>query len=146
MSAFDPLRTLARLRQKSGMSRWILVLLALGIGVAVPAAYSILYSRLAERPLDLKSDVDLVNIIVVAAPYLLLALLGVRKRLPWAVALTLTLSLWAYWLHSTVSYRWHPDGSGVDMGTIFLILTSWVWITLAAFAVDTVQQYISSRC
>ena len=127
------------------MSRWILTLLALGIGVAVPAGYSVFYSRLAQLPFKLGNDVDLLNVLIVAAPFLLLAIFGVRKLVPWAVALALTLGLWGYWLHRTVSYQWHPDGSGVDMGTIFLILTSWVWISLAAFAADAIQQYTSAR-
>jgi len=88
---------------------------------------------------------DVANVIVVAGPYLLLALLGVKKLVPWAVALALTLSLWSYSLLRTINYRWEPDGSGVDMGTAFLILTSWLWITLAAFPADAVQQYVSSR-
>ena len=73
------------------MSRWILIILALGIGVAVPAAYSVLYSILAQRPLALSEDVDLVNVLIVAAPYIFLSLFGVRSLLAWAVALALTL-------------------------------------------------------
>ena len=127
------------------MNRWKLILVAFGIGVAVPASYSLLNSVLSHQPLELGSDVDLVNVLVVAAPYLLLALFGVRSILPWAVALVLTLSLWATWLHSTVTYRWHPDGSGVNMGTIFLILASPFIISIVAFAVDAVQQWRSPR-
>ena len=145
VSAFDPLRTLEALRQKSLMTRWILVIIAAAIGVAVPAISSLLYSILAQRPLELARDVDLEIVLVVAAPYLLLGMVGVRKVLPWAVALSLTLSLWAYSLQSSVSYRWHPDGSGVDLLTGFLILSSFLWITFAAFAVHAVQQYVSTR-
>jgi hypothetical protein len=143
MSAFDPLRTLAGLRQNTQMSRWIPVLLALGVGVAVPAAYSVLHSVLAQRPLALGSDVDLVTVLIVAFPYLLLSLLGVRSWLPWIVSLALTVSVWAKWLHSTVTYQWHPDGSGADFGSLFLIYGSPVIISVAAFAVDAVQQW---RC
>lgn len=126
------------------MRRFVLVLFAMLIGVAVPAAYSVLYSLLAHRPLDLSSDVDLVNVAIVAGPYLLLALFGVKQIVPWVVALALTLLLWAHWLNSTVSYRWHPDGSGADVGTAFLIMTSWLWISLAAFGIHALQRHASS--
>ena len=141
---FPPIADISGLRQNERMSRWTLALLALGIGVAVPAGYSVFYGLLAQRPLMLGNDVNVVNVLIVAAPFLLLAIVGARKVVPWAVALALTLGLWGYWLHRTVTYQWHPDGSGVDMGTIFLILTSWIWISLTAFAADAIQQYASS--
>jgi hypothetical protein len=127
------------------MSRWILFIMSLGIGVAVPAGYSVLYSVLAHRPLALGEDVNAVNVLIVAAPYLFLSLFGVRTLLPWAAALTLTLSLWIGWLDSTVSYARHPDGSGVDMFTIALVFASPFIISITAFAVDAVQQWASAR-
>ena len=145
MSAFDPLRTFGGLRQEADMHRWKLFALATAVGVAVPAAYSVLYSVLTHQPLALGRDVDAVNVVIVAAPYLLLALLRVSSILPWAVALGLTVSVWGMWLHSTVTYKWHPDGSGVDFGTIFLIFASPIFISIVAFAVDAFQQWHSAR-
>jgi hypothetical protein len=61
------------------------------------------------------------------------------------VALVMTLSLWAMWLNSTVSYALHPDGSGVDMGTIFLIFISPVVISIAAFGVEALRRSTAAR-
>ena len=54
--------------------------LALGMGVAVVAAENILFSLLTGRPLGFAADVEPITVAIVAAPFLILALLGAVAR------------------------------------------------------------------
>ena len=145
-AAGDPPHDAARdapfrlLREIGRMSRRWLLLVALLIGVVVVAADDFLFSVLTGRPLSFASDVEPVNALVVAIPYLVLALAGARRVPPWAVGLALTLSLWGYGLYDGVSYQWHPDGSGADIGLGLIMLASPVFITAAVLAVHFVQR------
>ena len=94
------------------------------------AAESGLFSLLTGRPLNLAEEwgVFLVQMLIVAAPFGLLAILGIASRLPWLVGLALTISLWGYVLFEGVSYQWHPDGSGANIGLGLFMLVSPVFI------------------
>ena len=122
------------------VTRLRLLLLALVIGIAIIAAEGVLYSAITQRTWNLFRDLDPWRVGIVATPYVVLALLRVRRLLPWAVALVLTLSLWGYWLYSTVSFSLHPDGSGVDMGGALLLLASPLVISAVAVAIHFAQQ------
>src|SRR3954470_20444218 len=127
------------------MSRSWLLAAALAIGVFVVAADAILFSALTGRPLSFASDVEPVNAIIVAIPYLALALSGARRALPWLVGLALTLSLWGYYLYEGVSYQWHPDGSGTDIGLGLIMLASPLFISAVVLAIHVVQRRAPDR-
>lgn len=121
------------------MNRLWLVLAALGIGAAVVAAEDLLFSLLTGRPLSFAADVQPVSALFVALPFLVLAITGARTRLPWLVGLALTLGLWGYFLNAGVSYQWHPDGSGVNIGLAFIMLASPLVFTPILLAVHMLQ-------
>jgi hypothetical protein len=121
-------------------TRLKLLLLAFFIGGAVGGGESALYAALTHHPWSVSSDLDFWTVPIIATPYIVLALLPARRILPWAIALTLTLSLWSYWLYSTVSYNLHPDGSGVDMGGALLLLSSPLVISAIALGAHFAQQ------
>jgi hypothetical protein len=123
------------LREIGRMSRGWLLLAALLIGVAVVATEDILFSLLTSRALTFASDVEPANAAVVAMPYVALALAGARRWQPWALGLGLTLSLWGYFLFEGVSYQWHPDGSGANIGLGLIMLASPLFISPAVIAV-----------
>lgn len=103
--------------------------LALAIGPAVVIGEALAFSALTDRPLDWApaGEVRLVQIAIVAAPFLLLSLAGTRDRLPWLVALALTLALWGYSLFDSVRYQWSGDRSGANIGLGLIMLASpWV--------------------
>lgn len=104
------------------------------------AIESVLFTVLTGRPLVFASDVEPVNAMLVAAPYLVLALTGARRVLPWIVGLAMTLSLWGYALYSGVSYRWDPDGSGANIGLGLMMLASPFIIAPIVLGVHVLQR------
>jgi hypothetical protein len=141
----QPLRPAGLLPSRQRMARarpigrgW-LALAAIGIGIAVVALEDILFGLLTGRRIGFAMDVEPVNAFIAAIPFLILAALGARTLLPWLAGLALTLAAWAYVLIEGVSYQWHPDGSGADIGLgiamIFLVpplisaacIGAWAW-------------------
>lgn len=108
--------------------------------LAVVATEDILFSLLTGRPLVFASDVEPVVTVIVAIPYLALAFAGARTLLPWLVGLALTLSLWGYALYSGVSYQWHPDGTGADIGLGLIMMASPFLFTPIVLAVHAWQR------
>jgi hypothetical protein len=109
---------------------------AIAIGVLTVALVSGSFSVLTGQPLNLAEEwsVFLFQMLIVAAPFGLLALMGVGNRLPWLVGLSLTLALWGYSLFDGVSYQWHPDGSGANIGLGLIMLVSPLFIAAACLS------------
>ncbi len=126
------------------MARVWLVIIALSIGVGVVAAKAALFTSLTGRPLVFSGDVAPVNALLVAIPYIGLALAGATRLLPWIVGLALTLSLWGYALYSGVSYQWNP-GSGANIGLGLMMLVSPFIILPVVLGVHAVQRRASAR-
>jgi hypothetical protein len=116
-------------------------LAALAIGVLIVAAETCAFSLLTGMPLDFADEwgVLLFQMLIVAAPFAFLALAGIGDKLPWLVGLGLTLALWGYVLFDGVSYQWHPDGSGANIGLGLFMLASPLFITVACFGVRAWQ-------
>ena len=127
------------------MARAWLMVIALSIGVGVVAAENILFTSLTGRPLVFASDVEPVTAVLVAIPYLGLALARARRLLPWIVGLALTLALWGYALYSGVSYQWNPDGSGANIGLGLMMLASPFIISPIVLGVHALQRRGSAR-
>lgn len=127
------------------MARVWLVIIALSIGVGVVAAKAALFTSLTGRPLVFSWDVAPVNALLVAIPYLGLALAGATRLLPWLIGLALTLSLWGYSLYSGVRYQWNPDGSGANIGLGLMMMVSPFIILPIVLGVDAVQRRASAR-
>jgi hypothetical protein len=91
---------------------WIL---ALALGAFFPAAVAGA-GLLGGRPLNLAEEgaVLLFQMLWTAIPFLLLALLGVRERLPWLVGLIPTTLLWLLLLVPT-------DGANIGLGLLLMI-------------------------
>ena len=111
--------------------------LAVLIGPAIVGGDALAFSALTGRPLSLsaESGVLLFQVLLVAAPFLILSLAGTRDRLPWLTALVLTLALWGYSLFDGVRYQWSGDASGANIGLGLVMLVSPLFIAGAALAV-----------
>jgi hypothetical protein len=72
---------------------------------------------------------------VVAAPFLLLSLVGTRDKIPWLVAALLTLGFWGYLLFDGVRYHWTGDTSGANIGLGLIMLVSPLLISGAAMGI-----------
>lgn len=86
-------------------SRLQLALIALAIGIVVIGAEAILTGS-ADYLLSAFADEAgplFFNVLFVSAPFLLLALRGVTRLLPWIVGLVLTLAVWGYIIGKFVS-------------------------------------------
>jgi hypothetical protein len=116
-------------------------LLALAIGFGTVAFELGALALLTGLPLSVEGwPIHLLNALGVAFPFGLLALAGVRTRLPWAVGLVLTFALWAWFIYEGVSYQWNPDGSGANIGLGMILLASPMIIATAVFAAHATQR------
>jgi hypothetical protein len=116
--------------------------LALAAGPAVVAAQALAFAWLTGRPLDLDQEwgVLLVQVAIVAAPFLLLSLAGTRDKLPWLAAAFLTLALWGWVLFDGVRYQWSGDKSGANIGLGLIMLASPFVITGASMGLYAWRQ------
>ena len=104
---------------------------ALAIGLLVVAAVNAALSLSDGRPLDLRGDWGfyLIEMLLVAIPFGLLALTGIRTLLPWLVGLALTLALWGYFVFDGVTGQ-----PGANFGLGLVIILSPLIITFACLA------------
>jgi hypothetical protein len=116
---------------------------ALAIGVLTIGTVTSSFSLLTGRPLNLAEEWFnfLVQMGIVAAPFALMALAGIGNKWPWLAGLGLTLALWGYYLFEGVSYQWHPDGSGVNIGLAMIMLLSPIPITATCLGVWAWQRH-----
>jgi len=112
------------------------------IGLLTVTASSLSFSLLTGRPLNLHEEwgVFLFQMLLVAAPFGMLALMDVGRWLPWLVGLALTLAFWGYYLFEGLSYQWHPDGSGANIGLGLLLLVSPFIVGIACLGANAWQR------
>ena len=116
------------------MSKLRLVFAALGIGVALVAL-----AHLASGGPLAVSILDLMLLIMVAIPFLVLAMGGIRDRLPWLTGLVLTAAIWVYILFGDHQ----PSGggrSGTGTGFGLFVLASPLLISIACIAAYAIAQ------
>ena len=89
----------------------VLLALAIGAGTNLGAAFAVAVPF--GLPPALGDDLPglLAMMLVIALPFLALALLAERSRLLWGAALAVTLLLWGYYVVMAIDYR--ADGSSV---------------------------------
>ena len=104
---------------------------ALAIGFVIVAGVNGTFSLLTGADLNLSEEwgIFLFQTLVVAAPFGLFALAGVRGRLPWIVAFALTATLWGIYL--AVGLTAHGDGTGANIGLGLLMVVSPAFIAAA---------------
>jgi hypothetical protein len=124
----------------------LLTLAAICFGAFVVVADRVLFGTMLSRPIDFSEpDVLIINGLLAAAPFILLAYRGSRRLLPWLTGIALTLWLWWRFLQDGVAYQRAPDGSGVDMGFALLMLVSPAFIGALCVWIDVVMRDRSRR-
>lgn len=120
----------------------LLTFAAICFGAFVVVADRLLFATLLGRPADFSEpDVLIVNGLLAAAPFLLLAYRGSKRLLPWLTGMVLTLWLWWRWLENGVAYQRAPDGSGVPMGFALFMLVSPAFIGVVCAWLDEVLRH-----
>jgi hypothetical protein len=115
----------------------VLMTFALAIGAVIAVAERVLFGWLLDRPPDFSGPDALIGtVFIVAIPFLVLALRGSNRVLPWLVALAITLLIRWHALQMGVAYQRAPDGSGVDMGLGLLMLVSPAFVVAVCVAID----------
>ena len=111
-------------------------MLAIAIGIGTVAFVVLVLSTVAVRPLNLGEEwgIFLVQVVLVATPFVILALAGVRDRVPWILGGVLTAALWGYYLFDGIRYP------GVNFGLAFLMLVSPVIISGACLVAAGVRR------
>ena len=115
------------------MSKLALVFIALGIGVAMVA----LSKAASAGPISF-SALDVMQLVMVAIPFLVLAMGGIRGRLPWLTGLALTFVTWGYIL----SGGGQPSAgspAGSDTSFALIVLVSPLVISIACIAVYAIE-------
>lgn len=118
-------------------SRGPLAVLALAIGaltILVVVGLAVLVAGRAP-PVD-EVPIFLILILVVSAPFLLLALLNVRSGSPWVTGIALTALFWGLLLIDGIARA--GDGSGANIGLGIIMLLS--PIIISAFCLFVVRQ------
>lgn len=77
----------------------------------------------------------LFQVLLIAAPFGLLSISGIKSKVPWLVGVALTVAFWGYYLFTGVRYQLSGDRSGVDFGLAFAMLLSPLIIFAICFAV-----------
>lgn len=110
-----------------------LALAALAIGLFTVAGIAAAFAvATGHRPdLALEYPVFLTRTAMVAAPFLLLALLNVRRRRPWLLGAVLTLLVWGYYVFEGLGSQSGGDRGGMSISLALAILASPIVITLA---------------
>ena len=112
--------------------------LALAIGPVVAGGTAIAFALLTGRSLG---EEWVWQALLISIPFIAVALTGTLRKAPWLVGLALTLALWGYALYDGVSYQWHPDGTGANIGLGLIMLVSPVFITAICLAVYWLQRH-----
>jgi hypothetical protein len=121
----------------------LLTLAAICFGAFMVVADRVLFGTLLGRRADFSElGVLIVNGLIAAGPFILLAYRGSKRLLPWLTGIVLTLWLWWRWLENGVAYQRAPDGSGVPMGFALFMLVSPVLIGLVCAWLDEVLRKV----
>ncbi len=110
--------------------------LALGIGVFTIVAVHAAFSLATGAPLNLGEEwgIFLSQMLLVAAPFGLLALAEVRDGVAWLVGGAFTATLWGYYLFDGIRYQLSDEISGANIGLGLMLLVSPVFISVACLA------------
>lgn len=103
------------------MNRFWLVLAAAAIGTGLVALKEVAFAWLTGTQTSYSSELRPVLAIVVATPFLILALIGARRPLPWAAGLLLTVLLWSYALFAGAATGSTPERSGFDLAVLMIV-------------------------
>ncbi len=77
------------------------------------------------------------QVLLVALPFGLLALAGIRARMPWLVAIGLTIGFWvAFFVSILIASR---NGTGVNIGMALIMLVSPILIVCGAWTAASVS-------
>lgn len=111
------------------MSKLRMVFAALGIGV-----FMVALTKLASGGPFSVSILDLMLLMMIAIPFLVLAMGRIRARLPWLTGLALTFAIWGYILFGGGGQP--PGGGRAGTSTEFalLVLASPLLISIACIA------------
>jgi hypothetical protein len=120
-------------------SRRTLSAVAIGIAIFFTLGERFIFAAALERPIDLSEpDVLVMNTLLVAIPFLLLAKRSSARALPWLLAIAVTGWVRWWYLSMGIDYQRAPDGSGVPMFEAMTMLISPLPISAAALVSDNI--------
>lgn len=110
------------------------VALAAVVGFVTVVVAAAIHSVVTGAKLNLADELPILlfQMLLVATPFFLLAIMGIKARLPWLVGLVLTAAFWGFYLYESLSH--HGDGTGANIGLGLLMLVSPVIISACSLA------------
>jgi hypothetical protein len=113
----------------------------MAIGILVTAGERFIFAAALERPVDLSEpDVLVMNTLLAAIPFLLLAKRFSTRALPWLLAIAVTGWLHWWYLSMGIEYQRDPDASGVPILEALIMLISPLPISALALITDNIMR------
>lgn len=93
------------------------------IGVTTVIGSEIIHSMYTGRELSLadSSTSLLFETVIAALPFLVMAVIGIRKLFPWVIGLLLTIVFWGYALYDTLAHWGTGRGVNIGLGLAFYL-------------------------
>ena len=108
----------------------------------IVVANAVVFSIVTGNALNLQEEwgVLLWQVLIVAAPFGLMALFGIRDRSAWLLGIILTALPWGYYLYDGIRYQLSNDTSGANIGLGLILMVSPIFISIACFALAAWQR------
>jgi hypothetical protein len=112
---------------------------ATAIGLLFTVGEQLIFAAALERPIELIApDTLVINTVLVAIPFLLLAKRSSARLLPWLLAVAVTGWVRWWYLSKGIDYQRAPDGSGVPMFEALLMFISPLPISVLALVTNNI--------
>ncbi|HWT13703.1 MAG TPA: hypothetical protein VN231_13190 [Allosphingosinicella sp.] len=115
--------------RNADMNRGLAVLVAIAIGLSTGILFRVSISIIDQTPINITKGFPafLFHVVLVSIPFLLLAFLEIRAKLPWVVGIVFTAALWIYVVYDFSVRR--ADGSGANIGMGLILLVSPIFVS-----------------
>jgi hypothetical protein len=102
------------------ITRIFLLVLSIGIGIVVEIGSELIHSIYTGRRFDITQG-SIISMVVIAIPFVLLAVIGVRSIVTWSAGIILTLLFWGFALFDALSHWGSGRGVNIGLGLAFYL-------------------------
>lgn len=127
--------------------RFMLLVAGLAIGIVTLVTFMIIHSFFTGVDFQVEDGLSFLAIQAgwISFPFLILAVLGINRKLPWITGVTLTIALWGYSLFDAIS-TWDTDrGANIGLGLILLLSPGIITVVSLVVAFQAEKRASPSR-
>ena len=124
----------------SAQKRMVLLLLALFLGATIIVVFSLIHGLITGDSLSPSGGIVslAIQLVVVAFPLLILAIIGITAKAPWLTGIALIVATWGFFLYETVV----RPSNGANFGLGMLLIASPFVITIICLIVARASERI----